>query len=79
MPSKGQADILIAKYFEIIDGVYPFLHRRTFYADYERFWALPPEKKGETDASFTALLYAMYAPGHPIHTIPFLRGALANR
>ena len=63
MPSKEQADILIAKYFEVVDGVYPFLHRRTFYADYERFWALPPDKKGETDASFTALLYAMYALG----------------
>lgn len=63
MPSKEQADILIAKYFEIVDGVYPFLHRQSFYADYERFWALPPERKGETDASFTALLYAMYALG----------------
>ena len=63
MPSKEQADILIAKYFEIVDGVYPFLHRRTFYADYERFWSLPQDKKGETDASFTALLYAMYALG----------------
>ena len=63
MPSKEQADILIAKYFDIVDGVYPFLHRQTFYADYERFWALLPDKKGETDASFTALLYAMYALG----------------
>lgn len=63
MPSKEQADILINKYFEIVDGVYPFLHRRSFYADYERFWALSPEKKGETDASFTALLYSMYALG----------------
>lgn len=63
MPSKEQADILIAKYFEVVDGVYPFIHRRTFYADYERFWALPPEQKGETDASFAALLYSMYALG----------------
>lgn len=63
MPSKEQADILIAKYFEVVDGVYPFIHRRSFYADYERFWALPPDKKGDTDASFTALLYAMYALG----------------
>ncbi|KAK3699720.1 hypothetical protein LTR37_016325 [Vermiconidia calcicola] len=63
MPSKEQADILISKYFEVVDGVYPFIHRRTFYADYERFWALTPEKRGETDASFSALLYAMYALG----------------
>ena len=52
MPSKEQADILIAKYFEVVDGVYPFLHRRTFYADYERFWALPAEKRGEMDLRF---------------------------
>lgn len=63
MPSKEQADILIAKYFEAVDPVYPFLHRQTFYADYERYWALPLEKKGQTDASFAALLYAMYALG----------------
>lgn len=63
MPSKEQADILIAKYFEAVDPVYPFLHRQTFFADYERYWALSPEKKGETDASFVALLYAMYALG----------------
>lgn len=63
MPSKEQADILIAKYFETVDGVYPFIHRRSFYVDYERFWAMPAERKGETDASFTALLFAMYALG----------------
>ncbi len=27
MPSKEQADILIAKYFDTVDGVYPFVHR----------------------------------------------------
>lgn len=70
MPSKEQADILIAKYFEIVDGVYPFIHRQTFYSDYERFWALSPELKGETDASFTALLYAMYALGTQMIQFP---------
>ena len=63
MPNKDQADILIAKYFDIVDGVYPFIHRRSFYADYERFWSLPVEKRGEADASFAALLFAMYAMG----------------
>jgi len=63
MPSKEQADILIAKYFETVDDVYPFLHRRSFYADYERFWALSLQGRGETDASFSALLFAMYALG----------------
>lgn len=63
MPSKEQADILIVKYFETVDDVYPFLHRRSFYADYERFWALSLQGRGETDASFSALLFAMYALG----------------
>ena len=63
MPSKEQADILVAKYFEAVDPVYPFMHRRSFYADYERFWSLTIEEKNETDASLMALLYAMYALG----------------
>lgn len=63
LPSKDQADILVAKYFEIVDPVYPFLHRRTFYSDYELFWALPQDRRGETDASLIALHYAVYALG----------------
>lgn len=70
LPSKEQADILIAKYFEAVDPVYPFLHRRTFYADYERFWSLPPEQKNSTDASFMALHYAMYALGTQFMQFP---------
>ncbi|KXL46740.1 hypothetical protein M433DRAFT_65302 [Acidomyces richmondensis BFW] len=70
MPSKEQADILIAKYFEVVDPVYPFLHRRSFYADYERFWALPLEHRGMTDASFVALHYAMYALGTQFMQFP---------
>lgn len=63
LPSKDQADILVAKYFEVVDPVYPFLHRRTFYSDYELFWALSMEEKGKTDASLIALHYAIYALG----------------
>lgn len=63
LPSKDQADILIATYFECVDPVYPFMHRRTFYADYERFWASPLEEKYEADAAMLALHYAMYALG----------------
>ncbi|KAI5367887.1 hypothetical protein Slin15195_G030210 [Septoria linicola] len=63
LPSKDQADMLVSKYFEIVDPVYPFLHRRTFYSDYELFWALPQEEKGNTDASLIALHYAIYALG----------------
>lgn len=63
LPSKDQADLLVNKYFDIFDTVYPFLHRRTFYSDYETFWALPAEDKGKTDASLIALHYAIYALG----------------
>ncbi|KAK4553748.1 hypothetical protein LTR86_009246 [Recurvomyces mirabilis] len=70
MPSKDQADILIEKYFESVDPVYPFMHRRTFYADYERFWALTPDERNNTDASFMALQYAMYALGTQFMQFP---------
>ncbi|KAK4977406.1 hypothetical protein LTR66_010729 [Elasticomyces elasticus] len=63
LPSKDQADILIARYFECVDPVYPFLHRRTFYANYERFWAASIEAKGQWDAATLALHYAMYSLG----------------
>src|SRR5882757_8023747 len=36
LPSKDQADILVAKYFDAVDPVYPMIHRRNFYADYDR-------------------------------------------
>nr|POF12652.1 putative transcriptional regulatory protein [Quercus suber] len=70
LPSKDQADILIAKYFEAVDPVYPFLHRQSFYADYERFWSLPNEEKNEADASYMALHYAMYALGTQFMEFP---------
>lgn len=59
LPSKDQADLLIAKFFEVVDPVVPFVHRRTFYSDYEHFWALSVEERGATDASLVALHYAM--------------------
>lgn len=65
LPSKDQADLLIAKFFEVVDPVIPFVHRRTFYSDYELFWALSVEDRGKTDASLVALHYAMYAKLQP--------------
>lgn len=63
LPSKQQADILIAKYFECVAPVYPFLHRRTFYVAYERFWALPEEQRETAEADLIALHFALYALG----------------
>lgn len=37
LPDKLQADILMERYFECVDPVYPMIHRQTFYADYEHF------------------------------------------
>ena len=63
LPSKDQADILVAKYFEVMDPVYPLIHRRTFYTSYERFWASPQDDKSKVDADMLALHYTIYALG----------------
>ncbi|KAB5540472.1 fungal-specific transcription factor domain-containing protein [Coniochaeta sp. 2T2.1] len=63
LPDKVQADILLGRYFECVDPVYPMLHRQTFYADYEHFWSLPPTEKNRIDAAFVALLFVMLALG----------------
>lgn len=63
LPDKIQADILLERYFECVDPVYPMLHRQTFYADYEHFWSLPTEEKNRADAAFIGLLFVMLAMG----------------
>ncbi|OAL43059.1 hypothetical protein IQ07DRAFT_616681 [Pyrenochaeta sp. DS3sAY3a] len=69
LPAKEQADILVDKYFDAVDPVYPMVHRRNFYADYERFWSLPLEEKREADPVLVALHFVVYAMGTQfIHT-----------
>ncbi|KAK3688163.1 fungal-specific transcription factor domain-containing protein [Podospora appendiculata] len=63
MPEKVQADILLIRYFECVDPVYPMLHRQTFYADYEHFWSLTRPERDGADASFVALIFVMLALG----------------
>lgn len=63
LPEKIQADILINRYFECVDPVYPMIHRQTFYADYEHFWQLGPAEKNEADAAFIGLVFVMLALG----------------
>jgi hypothetical protein len=63
LPTKDQADTLVAKYFEAVDPVYPMLHKEAFYADYDTFWRLPQEEKCFADASLLALQFAIYALG----------------
>jgi hypothetical protein len=69
LPAKEQADILVDKYFDAVDPVYPMVHRRNFYADYERFWSLPPEEKQVADPVLVALHFVVYAMGTQfVHT-----------
>ncbi|KAF7546606.1 hypothetical protein G7Z17_g8311 [Cylindrodendrum hubeiense] len=63
LPEKIQADILLSRYFECVDPVYPMIHRQTFYADYEHFWQMGQPEKNEVDASFIAMIFVMLALG----------------
>ena len=63
LPSREHADLLVAKYFETVDPVYPMLDRSRFYADYDRFWSLPLPEKQRADAGMLALQFAVYAMG----------------
>src|SRR6202012_2926819 len=61
LPSKDQADILVAKFFDAVDPVYPMIHKRNFYAEYERFWSLTLSEKQAADPSLLALHFVAYA------------------
>ncbi|KAH7160260.1 fungal-specific transcription factor domain-containing protein, partial [Dactylonectria estremocensis] len=63
LPDKSQADILLGRYFECVDPVYPMIHRQTFYADYEHFWQMGQQEKSEMEASFIAMIFVMLALG----------------
>lgn len=39
------------------------IHRQTFYADYEHFWALPQPEKDAGDGALVALIFSMIAMG----------------
>ncbi|KAF2435527.1 hypothetical protein EJ08DRAFT_645819 [Tothia fuscella] len=63
LPSKEQADSLVAKYFESVDPVYPMVHHARFQREYDTFWALSQADRGKADASMLALHFAIYAMG----------------
>ncbi|KAL6861126.1 fungal-specific transcription factor domain-containing protein [Trichoderma novae-zelandiae] len=63
LPEKLQADILLSRYFECVDPVYPMIHRQTFYADYEHFWQMGMAEKHQVDAAFIAQIFVMLALG----------------
>lgn len=70
LPSKDQADILIAKYFDVVDPVYPMINRESFLRDYELFWLLAPAEHSSADGSLVALIFVMLAMGTQFVTLP---------
>ncbi|KAK2067719.1 hypothetical protein P8C59_001432 [Phyllachora maydis] len=80
LPQKVQSDIVLSRYFECVDPVYPMIHRQTFYADYEHFWSLSGEDRDCADPAFVALLYAMLALGtqFDVSTSPTQRQSTAE-
>lgn len=63
LPSKDQADSLVAKYFECVDPVYPMLNQQQFITEYDRFWTMSTVERQHSDASVLALHFAVYAMG----------------
>lgn len=61
LPSKDQADILVAKYFEIVDPLYPILDQAAFRKEYEYFWSLSYDEKCKYEAAMVSLHFVIYA------------------
>lgn len=70
MPNKVQCDILLTRYFECVDPVYPMLHRQSFLHQYEHFWNLSVEERCQFDPAFVALMFVMYGLGTQFQRIP---------
>lgn len=69
---------LVARFFEAMHPVYPFLHRRSFYTRYERFWSSSPSERLKADADMLALHYTVYALGTQFMELPSYRDAAAS-
>ncbi|KAM3424400.1 hypothetical protein BST61_g6407 [Cercospora zeina] len=61
LPNRSDAEVLIDRYFETVDPVYPIVLRDAFVADVERFWNLPDHGKHKHDPTQIALQFAVYA------------------
>ncbi|CAD6581842.1 MAG: hypothetical protein ASARMPRED_000720 [Alectoria sarmentosa] len=61
---------LIAKYFDVIDPVYPMIHRESFLRDYDFFWSLAAAERPSVDGSLVALMFVMLAMGTQFVTLP---------
>ena len=70
LPSKEQCDILVDRFFDSIDPIFPLVHQANFYNHYEDFWSLPDAAKAKADTSFIALLFVMLALGTQFLRLP---------
>ena len=70
LPTKDQADILVQKYFDTVDAVYPIINKYQFLADYERFWSLPLQEKHAMDPALLGLHFVVYAMGTQFIELP---------
>ena len=70
LPTKVQCDVLIVKYFESVDAIYPMLYRPKFEDEYEAFWSLSFADRAKVDSSFVALLLVMMAMGTQFLRLP---------
>jgi len=51
----------MAKYFEIVDPLYPILNRHEVYIEYEHFWSLSVDEKCRYEPDVIALHLVLYA------------------
>lgn len=70
LPSKDQSDILIGKYFEVVDPIYPMIDQAAFRQDYDDVWALPQTDRIHVDGSMIALMFVMLAMGTQFVPLP---------
>lgn len=70
LPSKDQAAILIDKYFEVVDPIYPMIDQAAFRLEYDHVWSLPPADRNHVDGSMIALIFVMLAMGTQFVTLP---------
>ncbi|KAI4283315.1 MAG: hypothetical protein L6R35_005205 [Caloplaca aegaea] len=70
LPSREQADILVAKFFDAVDPVYPMIHRENFEDDYAHFWSMNPQERTTGDGCLVALIFVMLAMGTQFVDLP---------
>lgn len=63
LPSRKEADALVAAFFRHLDPIYPVVAQATFATDYEDYWCLAPVGRNSIDRSKLALQIAVLACG----------------